>query len=306
MKISRTILLPLLIAIFTVLISAQEVVNQPSDNIEKPPKSTILFDDFGDLTECSFSARMDQFLIELMNDPSTHGYIINYRATDILPSEYERGTKRFREYLVYRKFDVSRITFLEGFRETLITQLWIVPPGGEIPKLTDTVTAPKLPKNKTYLFFKGYVEDYENLYKLDSYIAEWKKSLELQEETDGAEASETAAEASGPESPAENEDLYWINYDFAKKVQEQKKSRGVIVFYLDDETDDANKVHDLMRKVAVKLAESVELPADRFEIKFGGYGDAIKFHMWVVPQNGQAPEIKPDERLPKEPDTVDN
>lgn len=85
--------------------------------------------------------KMDNFYVELNNNPSAQGFIINY-GTD---REIAVREKQIRVSISWRKYDASRITFVRaGFRDVIKTELWIVPPGAEHPLSTsDGETKPQ-------------------------------------------------------------------------------------------------------------------------------------------------------------------
>lgn len=97
----------------------------PICTILPPP---FLIDEFGKITKEDFLARIDSFIVELQNNPDWQGYIINHgSAKDKVDRE-----KLFRKHLNFRKFDLSRIVFVNGEVEKEIrTRLWRVPFGGD-------------------------------------------------------------------------------------------------------------------------------------------------------------------------------
>ncbi|HYJ45579.1 MAG TPA: hypothetical protein VEV81_03125 [Pyrinomonadaceae bacterium] len=80
-------------------------------------------------------ARLDNFAIQLMNDPSAKGYIIVYGAPRTNSAEKQKRIKFAVDYLVAtRGIDSSRLVPLEGgTRDQVTTELWIVPLGADPP-----------------------------------------------------------------------------------------------------------------------------------------------------------------------------
>lgn len=73
---------------------------------------------------------MDRFYIELNNNPAAQGFIINYG----LPRDIEKRRAQILKAIQFRKYDATRITFVEGgFREKVKTEFWLVPPGADSP-----------------------------------------------------------------------------------------------------------------------------------------------------------------------------
>ncbi len=79
-----------------------------------------------------------------------------------------------------------------------------------------------------------------------------------------------------------------------------------MVFYTDDETFDVSKLREHIERGIRQLAKDTTISSDRFKIVFGGYRSIIEIEMWIMPKKGKMPELKPGERLPEEPATVDN
>jgi hypothetical protein len=80
-------------------------------------------------------ARLDNFAIQLQNEPSAKGYIIVYGGRKANAAEKQKRIKRAQDYLVLtRGIDASRIMTMEGgMRDETTTELWIVPLGADPP-----------------------------------------------------------------------------------------------------------------------------------------------------------------------------
>jgi hypothetical protein len=95
------------------------------------------FDEFGDIARDDEKARLDNFAIQLQQEPDAQGYIFVYAGTGrrIRPDYAERRTARIRDYLMNaRGLDSRRIVILQGPPRTDPTvELWIVPPGATPP-----------------------------------------------------------------------------------------------------------------------------------------------------------------------------
>lgn len=77
-------------------------------------------------------AMMDVFFVELNNEPSAMGYIFSFGS----PRAVARVEKQMRANLKWRKYDESRITFVNGGGRSKkpTVEFWIVPAGAEAPK----------------------------------------------------------------------------------------------------------------------------------------------------------------------------
>ncbi len=101
---------------------------------EEQPKA-VKIDEFETATNGYVKMKMDYFYTELGNNPSAQGIIFNY-GTD---REIAIREKQIRVSIQWRKFDAARITFVRGgFRETVKTEFWMVPPGAENPQPDST------------------------------------------------------------------------------------------------------------------------------------------------------------------------
>src|SRR5260221_6636586 len=257
LKLVRIVLLTLVSAI--VGFSQQAEENMPV-SADPQPKVTIKIDEFGKVHDCDLGARIDNLFTQLNNNPDATGYIITYSGTDLLPSDYDRSPMRSRIVMgmACRKYDTSRIVFVDGgFRETVSTELFLVPPGGVAPRPSETVPKPKMPKSKTFLWGRSGIglED-EGADILDEFIlpeVKAKQDAEFQadsvvENTRNTEASndapvEEVSDASEPPlSPEEIQDLrfLWANERFGSEIAGRKEASGILIFYADDQYYDIN------------------------------------------------------------------
>jgi hypothetical protein len=81
------------------------------------------------------SARIDNLLIKLQNDPNSKAAVVFYCGKECYYGEFEahiRGIKIMK--LDARKFDSSRFVFIYGgYRTESSVQLWVVPNGAGLP-----------------------------------------------------------------------------------------------------------------------------------------------------------------------------
>jgi hypothetical protein len=86
------------------------------------------FDEYGKILFANEKARLDNFAIQLQNEPGSTGSIVGYGSCD---REGVRRATRAKNYLVKtRGIDVSRVVTIDGGCLTeLKTQLWILVPG---------------------------------------------------------------------------------------------------------------------------------------------------------------------------------
>ncbi len=99
---------------------------------EEKPKA-VKYSEFEAATNGYVKMIMDGFYVELGNNPSAQGYIINY-GTD---NEIAVREKQFRSAIFFRKIDAARITLVRGgFWKTSKSELWVIPSGAENPQPT--------------------------------------------------------------------------------------------------------------------------------------------------------------------------
>ncbi|MGI9165161.1 MAG: hypothetical protein ACR2G5_02030 [Pyrinomonadaceae bacterium] len=93
------------------------------------------FDEFPSITRNDEKARLDNFAIELKNDPTSTGYVIVYPGQSGRTGDVQKHTSRIVNYLVnYRGIDARRIVTLTGAtRAELLVELWVSPQGATPP-----------------------------------------------------------------------------------------------------------------------------------------------------------------------------
>lgn len=100
-----------------------------SQTAEKP--EALMADEFGKVPNGHFRSVLDNFFVELQNNPDSQGLIINYGAK----RELAARERLIKNHISFRKFPDSRISFINGGHSNQIkTQFWRVPQGAENPK----------------------------------------------------------------------------------------------------------------------------------------------------------------------------
>jgi hypothetical protein len=100
-----------------------------------PMPASRKFDEFPDIARNDEKARLDNFGIELQNDPKATGYVIVYPGRSSKRNEVQDHFARVIDYLVNsRQMDKSRIVTIEGpKRDQLFVELWVTPQGATPP-----------------------------------------------------------------------------------------------------------------------------------------------------------------------------
>jgi hypothetical protein len=300
----------------------------------------VLLDEFGLVGECEFGGRLDSFLAELSQKPGVRGYIINYKSAAELPGERELFSREMVivNHMRFRNFDVSRLTIVRGgYRSEIATELWVVSAGAATPEPSRTVPEPITPEGETILFATADLdlsgdETAPNEFVLPAYIEkENARYAELNAQNAPAESAdddaegedaventapdeETALETEDEPEPVderteqekEEERFAWANVGLAKHAATRQGSRGVIIFYADDQQYDIGKLTSFIEKGGNLLAEHAELDRGRITVIFGGYRETPEVDFWFVPANGEDPLASPAERPVEQPDETEN
>jgi hypothetical protein len=93
------------------------------------------FDEYPSIAYNDEKARLDNYAIELQNDPTATAYVIVYPGVRGKPSDVQRHTTRIVDYLVNsRGINGPRIVTLVGpARDVLMVELWLCPQGAKPP-----------------------------------------------------------------------------------------------------------------------------------------------------------------------------
>lgn len=114
--------------------------------VKPKPYPARLFDRFGSLKQADRNARLDNFAIQLQNDPTEEGYIIGYGGRKSVKGAVAASLIKMKDYLGWtRGIELTRIVIVDlGIREVPTTELWIVPRGSTPPR-----PSPPAAKKKT-------------------------------------------------------------------------------------------------------------------------------------------------------------
>jgi hypothetical protein len=95
----------------------------------RPEKQLV--DEFGKQVDDEVKARVDNFYIQLNNNPNAQGYIVNYGTA----AEIKKRRAQIMKAINFRKYDVGRVTFVDGddTGAGVNTKFWLVPAGADAP-----------------------------------------------------------------------------------------------------------------------------------------------------------------------------
>ena len=103
-------------------------------SIPLPPPQCRKFDEFPDIARNDEKARLDNFAVELQNDPTSKAYVIVSSGRSAKAGEAQKRTARIVEYLVNsRGLDAKRIVTLSGPTKNELTVELFACPQGVIP-----------------------------------------------------------------------------------------------------------------------------------------------------------------------------
>jgi hypothetical protein len=119
-----------------------------STAVTAPPAPPTKFDEYGNITFNDEKARLDNYAIQLQNQPGSQGYIIAYGSCE---GEAQARADRAKDYLVNtRGIDAGRLVTIDGgCRSALTVELWIVPQGTTAPAASATDTISPCPACRT-------------------------------------------------------------------------------------------------------------------------------------------------------------
>ena len=106
-------------------------------SVKVAPQPARKFDEYGNIRFNDEKARLDNYAIQLQNEPGSTGTIIVYGSC---AGEAQQRGDRAKDYLVNtRGIEAGRITVVDGgCKSDLNVQLWIVPQGAAAPQVDTT------------------------------------------------------------------------------------------------------------------------------------------------------------------------
>ena len=95
------------------------------------------FDEFPAVAYNDEKARLDNYAIELQNDPTATAYVIIYPGQRERPGDVQKQTTRLVDYMVNsRGISAPRVVTLVGpARDVLMIELWLCPQGAKGPSM---------------------------------------------------------------------------------------------------------------------------------------------------------------------------
>jgi hypothetical protein len=121
-------------------------------------------DEYGNIKFNDEKARLDNYAIELQNDPTAQGYLVCYGGRTGRTGEAQRRCDRAKNYLVNtRGITADRIVTVDGgYREELTVELWVVPSGATPPAASPTVDPSEVKPTRAPTRRRGRRDDDED------------------------------------------------------------------------------------------------------------------------------------------------
>jgi hypothetical protein len=245
------------------------------------------FDEFGDIQYSDLIARLDNFAIQLQNEPSSKGFILVYRTRRDLPGLSNRLALWSKDYMINsRGLPKDRVVTVDaGAAGSLAQELWIVPPG-----------AAPTPRPDAY---QRNIVDTDSARKFDEYGF-------LPREQYGDPARRFSLDSDGEHLEAfvtelrkERSSAYIIAYA-------QYNPRPMLVDYAGNYEPKMDVRLDrpgtARRRLSIEkwyLMKSYGFPASRIKLIDGGYRKRRGVELWIVPRGEHAPIPTPNSFPPK-------
>jgi cell division protein FtsL len=119
-----------LILLFLIVMSSFVFAQKEEKGETSETSNAVKITEFGKVTNGYIKMELDNFYVELSNNPNGTGYIINFGSA----REIARVEKLIRNQINFRRFDTQRFVMVNGGKaEKLQTQFWLVPAGAEPP-----------------------------------------------------------------------------------------------------------------------------------------------------------------------------
>lgn len=122
------------------------------------------------------------------------------------------------------------------------------------------------------------------------------------------ETAEPQGNAAEPHPAAEGDESFkegvrldtlkftWARPAFGDAIKASPTNAGIIVVYADENYFELDRLMAYIEEGRDKIAASSKIGGERVQIVFGGYRSVPQVEMWIVPQGGSMPELKPEER----------
>lgn len=233
---------------------------------QETPKARQV-DELGHICSEDLMARLDNFFIQLNNDPTAKGYIFFYGG-NLTEGRNLHLIDYMTKFYPTRRIDKSRLLLLRGEnREQEHTEFWLVP--AEANPIKPDTEFTEIKYTSTILFDKSWADFNKAYGKLDIY-------------------ENGFADLGCDFSPNRNE--------FAKVLLSNASLTGYLIIYT--ESGKSKKYADKIAKFALnELTKQHKIPISQLKTVYGGNREQPEIEFWIVPKGEPAPTITPDKKL---------
>jgi hypothetical protein len=230
-----------------------------SAQTRKGPPRAMRFDQFERVGHCELGARLDNFAIQLQNQPSAKGAIVSYAPEGDGPGTGKQVLELIKDYLVNtRGLAADRIETIYAGRYLNLyqshTELWVMPQGAQPPKIVKH-TSP--------------VESFQGLYidevRHDDFLFEFSEDIE--EMGPGIGNSSDAS--------------------FADILHQQKNAVAYVVVY--DGDDLTPGAWRRLGQRDIDKFKEFNVEPSRFKLVLGGHKSLTHIQHWIFPDTAPPP-----------------
>lgn len=227
-----------------------------SAQTRKGPPRAARFDQFGQVGHCDVTARLDNFAIQLENQPGAKGVIVSYAPEGDGPGTGKNVLEMVKGYIVNtRGLAEDRIETIYGGRNSdkyqSQTELWIVPKGASLPK------PKKLASNN---------EPFQGLFHERAVHDDF--GVEYEDEMGPGIGNSTYA-------------------SFAEMLHQQKSAIAYVVIYSGEELTPG--AWRRLGQEDINRFKAFNLELNRFKLIFGGEQKEARIQYWIWPDNAPQP-----------------
>ncbi|HEV7904960.1 MAG TPA: hypothetical protein VGO96_14045 [Pyrinomonadaceae bacterium] len=223
----------------------------------------VKWDEFGDIAASDLIARLDNFAVQLQNDPNTRGFLVVYRTRRDLPGLSNRYAHAMKDYLVKtRGLPAERIVTVDGGVILCLTQeIWLVPIGAT-------------PAIRTDAYWNAFPDA---AYKFDEHYYEQR--------TDSV--GETVSYWSFPPH-----NLQGYLEAYAAALRKEPRASGYLVAYMSLNQDRPTLAQKMLQTERNFLIKHFNIKPSRIKTINGGYRRWRGMELWIVPP-GEPPPLSP-------------
>lgn len=239
------------------------LVCAPSFARQQQPHARMI-DSFGEIQWSDLMARLDNFAIELQNEPGARGLVAAYAVKHKFPGWPLRRANSCLDYLINtRGLDAARLSAVNGgLRGETGFELWVVPPGAEPP-----------------------VKPYDA-----SLLMSGEKSALLFDRFAITERGDEDNSAYGLEPYPYSAGLYKY---FAEVLRADPSLRGYIIGYAARRGPSAT-ARRIASLAKLTIAESHAISVGRVVAVGGGRREYKMMELWLVPPGSPLPKPTPE------------